>query len=501
MAMKIKTKIILSLLLASLFTLGACSSSSIVSSSESSSETTSEASSESSVSSSASSSEDDGLTMLDFYNINDFHGAVAYDDYNGEPGINRLASYFNNKRSQNPDGMVLTSSGDMWQGSADSNLTEGRLVTDAMNLMGFDAMAIGNHEFDWGEDAIEANRDLADFPLLGANIYDVRTSELASFALPHALIERQGVQIGIIGVIGANLESVIMPSIVANFEFRDITSYVATSAAELETMGADVIILLNHDGYVGTQALAAVDMVFNGHTHTLQEQWLEGKPVLQAHSNGRSVAHVRLSYNHESDAVSIVDYEVDDYIVNQGLAENAEMAALYQTYYENEIQAIKDEVIGTATDAFSYANVGNLAVASMLAFGTTYGARVAIHNTGGIRATIPAGTVTFGDVYKALPFDNDLIVLELTGSQLKTWLSRAVYVAGVGKSTYVFADDATTIQNDTIYTIITISYLSENLATYPHDADSETNTYAFARDLVAETWRLSGSLNPSDYAN
>ena len=439
------------------------------------------------------------VTALDFYNINDFHGAVSMDTDTGEPGINRLATYFDIKRDLNPDGMVLTASGDMWQGSADSNITRGRLVTAAMNLMSFDAMAIGNHEFDWGAAAIETNRQMADFPLLGANIFDINTNQRASFALPHTMIERQGVRIGIIGTIGEYLGSSIMPSIAAQFDFRNIATYVQQSAAELEAQGAHITILLNHNGSVDNSVLPYVDIVFNGHAHAFSEEYASGVPILQARSNGRSVAHVGLSYNYSLDQVSVIEYGVDDYIINQGLAEQPAMAALYDTYYTGEIQAIKDEVIGSASGDFSYSNVGMLAVKEMLAYGMAYGARVAIHNTGGIRAAIGSGTVTYGDVYKALPFDNDLIVLELTGSQLKTWLSRGIYAAGINKSTYIFADTGTAIVNNTVYKIITISYLSENTVSYPHDVGSEFNTYAYARDLVAAKWRTAGTLNPANY--
>jgi len=437
--------------------------------------------------------------MLDFYNINDFHGSVSYDTDTGEPGINRMATYFDIKRNLNPNGMVLTASGDMWQGSADSNITRGRLVTDAMNLMSFDAMAIGNHEFDWGAAAIEANHQLADFPLLGANIFDVSTNQRATFALPHTMIERQGVRIGIIGTIGEYLGSSIMPSIAAQFDFRNIDTYVQQSAAELQAQGAHVVILLNHNGSVDNSVLPYVDIVFNGHAHAFSEEFSSGVPILQARSNGRSVAHVRLNYNYSLDQVSIAEYGVDDYIINQNLAEQPAMATLYNAYYTGEIQAIKDEVIGSASGDFTYGNVGNLAVKEMLAYGSTYGARAAIHNTGGIRAAISQGTVTYGDVYKSLPFDNDLIVLELTGTQLKTWLSRGIYVAGVNKSTYVFSDTGTAIVNSAVYKIITISYLSENTSSYPHDVTSEYNTYAYARDLVAAKWRTAGTLNPANY--
>jgi 2',3'-cyclic-nucleotide 2'-phosphodiesterase (5'-nucleotidase family) len=186
---------------------------------------------------------------------------------------------------------------------------------------------------------------------------------------------------------------------------------------------------------------------------------ISGRPVLQAYSNGKAVAAARLSYNKITDTVSVIDYGVDNDLAYAGLDEDVGMAALYQTYYDRDIKDIKEEVVGTADYNFSRAAIGNLTVELMYELGQSYGARVAIHNTGGIRATIAAGDVTYGDVYKALTFDNYVVVLDVTGSQLKTWLSRSIYLEGYSGSR--FTDDNTAIVNSATYKIITINYLSE----------------------------------------
>ncbi len=485
------------------------SASSSATSSSSASTTSSSPSTESSTSSSSSASSsqwpDDPIndvTVLDFYNFNDFHGTVEYapDATVAEPGINRLANYIKTKRSLNSDGFVLTSSGDMWQGSADSNITRGRLVTDAMNLMGFDAMAIGNHEFDWGTDVIRSNATLANYPFLGTNIIQKSTGQRADFAQSHTMIERAGVRIGIIGTIGPGLEGSILTSVVADYSFNPIDSYVAAAASELEQQGAHITILLNHDGDVSYGALDYVDLVFNGHAHAYDVSISNNTPIIQARSNGVAVGFAKLQYDKRTDTVTTLSYGVDDYLGNKDLSEDPDMATLYADYYEREIREIKEEIIGTATYSFSRAQIGNLTVAEMLEYGSTYGAVAAIHNTGGIRASIPSGPVTFGDVYKALPFDNDLIVFNLTGLQLKTWLSSYIYVAGVDKYNYTFDHNGQTIVNSQTYKIISISYLTEDIEDYPHDVASELNTHAFARDLVADKWRATGAINPYDYS-
>lgn len=123
------------------------------------------------------------LSHIDFYTMNDTHGAVEYIEDSRQAGIAKISSYVRNEAIANPDNSVILSSGDMWQGSADSNLTNGLVMVDWMNLVGFEAMAIGNHEFDWGADRIAENALEANYPFLGINILDPN-NERPSWATP-----------------------------------------------------------------------------------------------------------------------------------------------------------------------------------------------------------------------------------------------------------------------------------------------------------------------------
>jgi 2',3'-cyclic-nucleotide 2'-phosphodiesterase/3'-nucleotidase len=442
------------------------------------------------------------VTVLDFFSINDFHGALEYNPYSNEPGINRLATYFNDKEAENPDGTVILSAGDMWQGSADSNITRGRLATDAMNLIGFDAMALGNHEFDWGIATIASNQERADFPFLGANIFEKATGTNAEFALPYTMIDRGGVHIGIIGTIGPTLENVILTSNVLPYDFISNGPIVRDSAANLREAGADVVVLLNHNGEIESGALAAVDLVFNAHTHETYSRLTSGTPVTQAGYNGRAVGHVALTYTASSDTVAIDAYDVDDNLIDLGLSEDPDMKEIYDQYLEDEINAVKNEVLGTASGYFSKAKLGDLAVKSMRDYGAQYGAQVAFHNAGGVRATIDQGTVTYGDIYKVFPFDNELIVAEVTGAELKWWLAQEDYVAGANPFTNTL-DGGAVIKDANTYKIISINYLTEKHLKeedqYPHNEDTVLNTFAYVREVLKDVWQTAGTLDPGDY--
>ncbi|MBM3909220.1 MAG: bifunctional metallophosphatase/5'-nucleotidase [Firmicutes bacterium] len=476
-------------------------SSSTISSFPSSELDISSGASESSTYFASSSASSSPIITLDFYNLNDFHGAVEHNPSNKEIGINRLSNYFKTQLASNPNSIFL-SSGDMWQGSADSNITRGRLVVDAMNHLQFSAMAIGNHEFDWTDSYIIQNQLRSNFPLLGINILEKQTQQRASFADASILIERSGIQIGIIGTIGASLESTILTSAVMNYEFVPYTNLVQEESERLRELGADLIILLNHDGNVESGVLPYVDGVFNGHTHRREVFHIDGKPVYQGQAYGQAISHMRFVFNTVNMVPSFSQNQSGvytyDYLVSQNRfpTEDPEMKAIYDAYLTNEINPIKNEEIGIAEGAFSRNNLGRLAVEEMLQYGQSVKPEVvaSFHNTGGVRASIDDGAVTYGELYKAFPFDNELMIVQVTGEQLSWWLSESLYKRTIPNLTPV-----NNIQN---YWIISINYLTEKhleSSQYPHDLSSALNTHQFIREQLKTRWQYEGTIRAIDY--
>ena len=189
------------------------------------------------------------LVVVDFYVFNDLHGKFC--DTSKQPGVDELGTYFE-KMSATDDYTVIMSSGDMWQGTAESNLTQGKILTEWMNELGFVAMTLGNHEFDWGQEAIRNNLAVAEFPFLAINIYDVKTNTLVDYATPSIMIERGDIQIGIIGAIG-DCYSSISSDMVEGITFKvgnELTNLVKAEADKLRAEGADLIVYSLHDGYV-----------------------------------------------------------------------------------------------------------------------------------------------------------------------------------------------------------------------------------------------------------
>ena len=188
-----------------------------------------------------------GTYTLDVYAINDMHG--KFTDTDAQPGVDEMTTYL--RKVQTEQNALLLSSGDMWQGSCESGLTKGNIITDWMNELGFSAMTLGNHEFDWGEEPVKANAAIAEFPLLAINVYDEDTNQRVDYCQPSVLVDKGDVQIGIIGAIGDCYSSISADQVEGIYFKTDaeLTDLVKTESQKLKTQGADFIIYSLHDGY------------------------------------------------------------------------------------------------------------------------------------------------------------------------------------------------------------------------------------------------------------
>ena len=255
------------------------------------------------------------LTIL---TINDFHGAL--EETNGEYGIARLANNFA-EVTKNSEATVIISAGDMFQGTAISNYDHGKTFIDIMNEMNFDAMALGNHEFDWGLEVMQAYQDgdksngEANFPFLGCNIIEKSTGQLPKGVKEYQIIERGGLKIGIIGYIGYGIEEDIAVKMVENYQFTYPTTAVANVAKKLRTEeNVDVVIAVGHEGTGSNESIAAltgdskVDAIINGHTHTRYSGTIKDKdgidvPYIQTGSAGKYYGVIELSINKDTKKV------------------------------------------------------------------------------------------------------------------------------------------------------------------------------------------------------
>lgn len=405
-----------------------------------------------------------GSKEIDFYNINDLHGSI--EKSSNEPGIAKISTYLANKKSYNPKGYVITSSGDMWQGSADSNITHGALIDEWMDYEGFGAMALGNHEFDWTIDRIIANQENTLTPFLACNIIYSETKENVDWVKPYTTITRNGVHIGIIGALGEGITTSILYNNVKGLSFDDPYQYVKQHSLFLKENGADIILYLYHESVFTIKDNIAdyVDAIFGGHNHAIEKTSINGVPAVEGKSNGRYISHINLTYDFTTNSVSYGDYGYDDTnLLN--VPDNPDVVAI-KNKYADEIDQIKNAKIARIPNYLS-SGEGVPHTYNRYAYryyNDTYGEEdvyAVITNNG--RASISSGVVTYGNIYKALPFDNYLTLFKASGKHIKeitSYSSSHWYIPSVS-SNHISYDDAGQYFNDSEeYNVLCIDYIS-----------------------------------------
>lgn len=451
---------------------------------------------------------------IDLYEFSDFHGAVNYEDHSGGTylGLKKLATYLDEKRSQNEGGTLVLSSGDMFQGSADSNLTRGYLVNYCMNYMGFDAMAVGNHEFDWTEEWLKKNAELkyntSSVPFLGANIK--KGDAMPEYLRKSVVIERGEYKIGVIGVIGSSLESSILKSAIAGFEFVPYGDIVTEEAARLRAEeDCNAVVLLAHDQADAIELFTGVDAIFGGHAHkNFPGSIQNGVPSLATKNYGQSVAHIELKFDKVTKECNVDTYGLESFgQSDSSIADNAGISNIIGQY-EPEINKIKNIKLGSADEELAYDKaLKNICTETMFESAKNAAASLEVDASkivcavtnyeGGIRDNIKAGEITYGDVYKCFPFDNEVVLIKVKGSYIKSNLTKinqlAIYRVFDKKSYFVDTED---------YYMVTTDYLATADQFAPFGVFTEADLIfsgKIVRDEVAQKIYDIGSIVNSSY--
>lgn len=453
------------------------------------------------------------LSNFDFYAVNDLHGKFA--DTEVQSGVDEMTSYLKNAQVINPNTLVL-SIGDMWQGSAESNLTKGNIITEWMNDVNFVSMNLGNHEYDWGEEPIEQNSKLAEFPFLGINIYDRETNKRVDYCKPSLMVEKNGVKIGIIGAMGDCYSSIAseMSEGVYFVTGKGLTDLVQAESRTLKEMGADFIIYTIHDGYGGTNydstmtdsmlsgfydvnlSNGYVDLVFEAHTHKYYVKTDKyGVYHLQGGGDNLGITHVDVDINTANGNFKVINAEYLRSSTYSGMTGDPIVEQLMQKY-DNQIGKAK-EVLGKNAYYRDSRSLRNIVArlyyeAGQKKWGKDYnivlgGGFLTVRSPGHLQA----GDVTYGNLQMLLPFDNQLTLCSIKGSYLK-WK----FLETDNSNYFIYCGDYGESVKDNIdpnatYYVIVDSYTSTygpNRLTEIARYDAET----FARDLLAEYIKTGG---------
>jgi 5'-nucleotidase len=443
------------------------------------------------------------VTTFDFYAINDLHGKFVTSG--NTVGVEGLTTYMKTSSALD-DNPIFLSSGDMWQGGSYSNLTQGKIITDWMNYMNFSSMTLGNHEFDWGEEPIAQNAEIAKFPFLAINIYDKSTNKRVDYCDGSVLVESRGLQIGIIGAIG-DCYSSISSEKVEGVYFKTgsaLAELVKEESKRLRDMGADLIVFSLHDGGTGSigsyyppeLSRGYVDIVFEGHSHysyVLRDS--SGVYHLQNKGDNGGISHAEIEYNFANGNHSVAEAEHVPAKEYSSLEADEVIETLLEKYKDTIAKA--DEKLGTNSTLRDSDTLRSLVAKLYFEAGEArWGDKYDIVLGGGYMSVrspgyLHAGTVTYGDLQTILPFDNELVLCSIKGRDLVSKFLQTsndnyfIYCGDYGNSIKNRID-----QNATYY-LITDSYSS----TYAPNRLTEVARYdanVFARDLLADYIKAGG---------
>jgi 5'-nucleotidase len=521
-----------------------------------------------------------------------FNGHVETPPDGGEGvvwgGLPVLARHIEVLRERHEGRVLLVDSGDMFQGTLESNLFEGEAMVRGYNAMGYTAVAVGNHEFDFGPigpepiprkdgddelGALKRNAELATYPFLSANMIEKASGQVPSWAKPSTMVRVGAAKIGIIGLSTPDTPAATMAINVESLSFTDPVAATVAEARRLREQGADAVIVIAHIGgrctdlsdehvltscQTQTEAMhllqnlppGTIDAFFGGHTHANMRHRINGIPAVQGVALSREFSVIDLWIDPEQDRVTKSEMRMPTMICSfvyegtescdprtaakgaklvprvfggETMTADARVAAVLDPYLRR-VAAKRDQKVGIATTAsFTRTYGAESALGNLLAdaLRKSAGADVGIMNSGGIRSDLPAGELTYGDIYAVSPFDNYPTLVILTGAQLLDLLRATttgqrgiMQISGLrytfdasktGTDRFVSAtfDDGSPVDPEKLYTVIMPDFIAlggdgtvDVMKTVPADRIQTSFATPIRDVLIEQLSTAEGALEP-----
>ncbi|GIV91228.1 MAG: multifunctional 2',3'-cyclic-nucleotide 2'-phosphodiesterase/5'-nucleotidase/3'-nucleotidase [Chloroflexus sp.] len=364
-------------------------------------------------------------------------------------GVSRRKALIDKIRRETAMPTLLVDAGDVFQGTLYFNQYNGMADLEFYNAMGYEAMAVGNHEFDKGPQALVDFITRAKFPVLSANISVAAGNPLAGLIKPRTIIEKDGRKIGIFSLTPE--DTGVLSNAGPGITFTSAIEAARQQVAALKAEGVFTIIALTHVGINVDRQIArevgGMSLIIGGHSHTPMGPMNnvrtppypeliagpDGKPVVVVTDWewGRWLGDITVAFNA---AGTVIDLQGNPTEVLPSLPADQGFENRIAVF-KGPIEQLRARVVGSAAVDLDGSrtnirsretNLGNLVAEAMLAKARSAGATLAITNGGGIRASIPAGPVTVGQILEVLPFGNTLALVTLTGAQVIEALNNGV---------------------------------------------------------------------------
>ncbi len=373
--------------------------------------------------------------------ITDFHGALAprvyrWSDHRPVGGIAALKSYLDSLAADCACPALRVDAGDEMQGTLESNLVYGRSSIDAMNLLGLDGAAVGNHDLDWTVDSLRARMRQARYPWLVANLFDSATGRRPDWVEPYRIVRAGRFRIGLIGYLTPTTKQIVMADDVAGLAFGRGRKAIQDVLDRVQAQGVDLTILLAHEGAFCDSACHGpivdlareldsntVQLIVGGHTHSLVNTRVNGIPIVVAQAYGTAVGIADLAVDPEGGRRWTV--RVDTAYADAVHPDSAGVALLAR--YRPRTDSVSHQVIATIGDSLINGR-GEFPLGDLIADAQRAAAQAdfGMMNNGGIRRDLMPGPVTYGDLFELQPFGNLVESVPVTGAQLKDIVEHAL---------------------------------------------------------------------------
>ncbi len=459
------------------------------------------------------------------YHTNDVHGWIMPRPDKFQTGrlIGGAAAFAALVGKETGPKLVLDG-GDWWQGTPEGSLTKGDAVAEVFNAVGYDAIVIGNHEYDDGQDSLRALVGKMKMPVLSANTFGA-DGKLVPWARPWIVKEVGGVKIGILGLTTPQMRRLARNKDIAGLDFRSEVDSALIAVKALKKEGATVIIAVTHLGlkgetqeYEGDQRLArdvpGIDLIVGGHTHTFLNRAIRGENgtlIVQAGSYLVKAGRTTLEIDSKTKTVT-ASYDELIELWPDRVGEDPAVKAIVDRRMADAGKMF-ETVIATAPALMGREADKENALGDWMTdcFRETLGVETALINGGGIRTELAAGPVTLRALFNIMPFDNHMVKLTLKGAALRelfdygVGMGKIVQVSGVeieyyrpkpaGKRIAKISVGGAPLDDERVYSIATMDFLLNGGGfNFDHFVSSEPPS-GLARDLMGECARKQGMIS------
>lgn len=427
------------------------------------------------------------------------------------------ATFIEEKRAEADSlgyGFLLFDAGDMFVGSPIGEFSNGQAVAEYFNYCGYDVVAPGNHDYDQGVDVFREFVREIDATFLGSNVVDKETRIVVDYLAPYTIVEQAGVRVGIFSLLTEYMSGMTTPERFAN---HDVLPEIETAAQYVDLLkgkNVDMIfaitgIGLRHDKRVAS-AVNGIDVIIGSHSATALEVPYEDSInhtiICQAYGHLSSIGFLDLWVDKQTKRIAGYRGELID-LLSEEINEDTVMLQIVEKW--NKVtQKGFDEVIGYSAEELVRAGFEETAIGNMItdAMREHFGVDIAIHNSGGIRANLPKGDITYRDCYNIDALSNTAVLMELTGRDITEALEIGVnghhaifQVSGLefkydskkpigSRILEVRLDDGTPIQAQSTYSLATNSFLAAGGGEYVifKSGDNIQDTFVYLRNIIAD---------------